>query len=435
MSEAQEPEVDDEEPGVDDEETTPEETDETPGPDIGESFGPGERDVDPRDDPDAQAPEDAPLLELDGVDVHYSDAPLSVRVLPQSLLDRLGWQEHPVKAVTDVDLDVDDEDVVALVGESGSGKTTLGRTAIGLQEPTDGEVRYKGYDIEAVENGEFGSELRYEQVRKGLQIIHQDSSAALNPYRTIRSTLSEPLKLWYPELDLNDRYERMVTMLRTTGVTPAEEYIDRYPHELSGGEKQRVAIIRAMLVEPELILADEVVSALDVSLRIDIMDLLMELQELFGTSYIFISHNLTNARYLAAQSDGEIAVMYLGNIVERGPAREVIEEPKHPYTQILKWASLPLDPDAARATIEEESPIMMDGSPDPEHPPSGCRFHEACPKARVACTEEKPEMLNEDGDEDHTAMCFREDPNHAYWNSEPYHEEGEVAIPGVDDDA
>lgn len=374
-------------------------------------------------DKEQSVPADAPLLELDDVSVHFSDEPLIERVLPKSVLNRFGMGEPAVQAVTDISLEINDNDIVALVGESGSGKTTLGRTAVGLEEPTDGEVRYKGYELGATTRGEYGSEMRREDLRKGLQIIHQDSSAALNSYRTVRSILSEPLKLWYPELDLNDRYERIISMLKTTGVTPAAEYIDRYPHELSGGEKQRVAIIRAMLLEPDVILADEIVSALDVSLRVDIMDLLLDLQDSFGTSYLFISHNLTNARYIANKADGEIAVMYHGNIVEKGPADEVIENPKHPYTKILKWASLPLDPDAARATIQEESPIMTDEAPNPQQPPSGCRFREACPKARETCSLEKPTMLRDNSD--HVALCFREDPDHEYWNSEPVHDEEE----------
>jgi peptide/nickel transport system ATP-binding protein len=370
--------------------------------------------------------DDAPLLELENVTVEYEDSPLIEDVLPQSIIDRLGMGEEPVRAVDDVSLEVGEEDVVVLIGESGSGKTSLGRTAVGLQEPTDGTVRYRGYDIEEVEAGRHTDEILYEDVRRALQIIHQDADAALNPYRTIRSQLSEPLKLWYPEMDMNDRTERILSMLRTTGVEPAEEYMDRYPHELSGGEKQRIAIIRAMLVEPDLILADEVVSALDVSLRVDVMDLLLDLQEMFGTSFLFVSHNLTNARYIADKADGRIAVMYLGRIVEIGSPEEVIDDPKHPYTQILRWASLPLDPTEARETITEDSPVMTDEAPDPQNIPSGCRFHEACPKAREACQREDPDLV---GDDDHRAACFRELEDHEYWSSESIHErEGDIPL-------
>ena len=222
-------------------------------------------------------------------------------------------------------------------------------------------------------------------------------------------------------MDINDRYERIVSMLRTTGVTPAREYMNRYPHELSGGEKQRVAIIRAMLVEPDVILADEVVSALDVSLRVDVMNLLLELQAEFGTSYIFVSHNLTNARYFAQKAGGRIAVMYLGRIVEIGSVDEVLENPKHPYTKILKWASLPLHPAEARETVTEPSPIVDETPPDPTNVPDGCRFHPSCPMAHEVCQRRRPDLVSEE-DGDHVASCFREVPNHEYWNSAPIHD-------------
>ena len=175
-------------------------------------------------------------------------------------------------------------------------------------------------------------------------------------------------------------------------------------------------------------LADEVVGALDVSLRVDIMNLLLDLQEMFDTSFLFVSHNLTNARYMASKADGRIAVMYLGRIVEIGPAEEVINNPKHPYTKILRWASLPLDPEEGRKTIRDPPPVMTDDAPDPQHVPEGCRFHPACPKAREVCAEEDPEFLSEAGDE-HVAQCFREDPDHEYWNDRRLHdEEPEVQI-------
>lgn len=370
---------------------------------------------------------DEPVLELENVSVEFKEEPLIEQAMPQSIVDRFDLGEDPVQAVNDVSIELGEEDVLVLLGESGSGKTTLGRTAIGIQEPTEGSVKYRGYDVQDVEDGRHSGEIYYEDVRRALQIIHQDSNAALNPYRTIRATLSEPLKLWFPDLDVNDRNERILSMLRTTGITPAEDYMDRYPHELSGGEQQRVAIIRAMLLEPDVILADEVVSALDVSLRIDIMNLLLELQDMFGTSFIFISHNLTNARYFSDRADGRIAVMYLGRIVEIGSADEVIENPKHPYTQILKWASLPLDPVEGRETIAEPTPVMTTETPDPANPPSGCRFHPACPKAREACRRDDPELMSEDTDE-HLAACFRQAPDHEYWDSEPLHDE-EKEIP------
>ena len=371
---------------------------------------------------------DDPVLSLDDVTVDFKDEPLIEQALPDAIVERFDMGEEPLRALDDISLELSEEDALVLVGESGSGKSTLGRTAIGLEEPTAGTVEYQGYDIEGVRNGEYAGEVKFEDVRRALQIVHQDPGSALNPYRTVRSTLSQPLKLWYPDMDLNDRRERIRRMLQTVGITPAEEYMERYPHELSGGEKQRIAIIRAMLVEPDVILLDEVVSALDVSLRVDVMDLLLELQDMFGTSYIFISHNLTNARYFADKADGRIAVMYLGNIVEIGGVEDVIGNPKHPYTKILKWASLPLDPREGRETIPEESPVVSEEPPDPTDPPSGCRFHAACPKAREACRNERPPLESEDDSEDHLAACFRELPDHEYWDSESIHEE-DVELP------
>jgi peptide/nickel transport system ATP-binding protein len=379
-------------------------------------------DVDGSDDGAVTDADDEPVVELDDVTVEYEDPPLVEDILPESILERFGLTEEPVRAVDDVSLEVEEEDVVVLIGESGSGKTTLGRTAVGLEDPTSGSVRYRGYDTEAAERGEYGQEMLHEDVQRNLQIIHQDADAALNPYRTIRSQLAEPLKLWYPDLDLRDRTERILQMLRTVGVQPAEEYMDRYPHELSGGEKQRVTIIRAMMLEPDLIVADEVVGALDVSLRVDIMNLLLDLQDMFGTSFLFVSHNLTNARFMAKKADGRIAVMYLGRIVEIGPVDEVLNNPQHPYTQILRWASLPLDPDDARKTITEESPVMTNEAPDPQDIPTGCRFQDACPKAREACLEEDPELFETDDDR-HQVACLRSLDDHEYWDSESIHDE------------
>jgi peptide/nickel transport system ATP-binding protein len=378
---------------------------------------------------DAADGDDETLLELDDVTVEYKDTPLVEQALPDSLVERFGMGEDPVSALDEVSLEIEEEDVIVLVGQSGSGKSTLGRTAIGLEEPTSGSVRYEGFDLQDIEAGHHTGEVLFQDVRRSLQIVHQDPSAALNPYRTVRSILSQPLKLWYPDLDMGDRRERIRQMLETTGITPAKEYMTRYPYELSGGEKQRVAIIRAMLVEPDLILADEVVSALDVSLRIDIMDLLLDLQDMFGTSYLFVSHNLTDARYFAQKADGRIAVMYMGNIVEIGSADEVLNDPKHPYTKILKWASLPIDPEKGRETIDDESPMMVDEQPDPTDPPSGCRFHKACPKAHEACREQDPEFYPEDGD--HVAACFRELEDHEYWDTESIHG-GDTEIPTID---
>jgi peptide/nickel transport system ATP-binding protein len=368
------------------------------------------------------------LLSLEDLRVHFSEETAVMEALPGGIKRRMGWEPGAIRAVDGVSLDIEESDVVAIVGESGSGKTTLGKTAVGLQTPTAGSVKYRGHDIDELrENGETDG-VSFADARKALQIVHQDPGAALNPYRTIMASLREPLNRWYPELNPADAQKRIFNLFEECGLTPVEEYEDRYPHELSGGEKQRVTLIRAMLVEPDLILADEPVSALDPSLRVDLMDLMLELQETFETSFLFISHNLEHTRYFASQADGRLGVMYLGELVEFGPVEEVLQNPKHPYTQILKWATLPIHPDEARATLEQESPLRGSEAPDAENPPSGCRFHTRCPKAREACVDQTPDLLT-GGDGAHRAACYREDPDHEYWDTEPLAEDGEREIP------
>jgi peptide/nickel transport system ATP-binding protein len=346
---------------------------------------------------------------MDDVEVHFQQE--------DGLLSRLLGNTETVYAVDGVDLDIYENDVVALVGESGCGKTTLGKTAIGVQRPTGGSVSYRDQDVWATRDDGAG-DLPWSEVRQSLQIIHQDPGSSLNPNRNVHETLSAPLRNAQPDLSFKDRRKRILGMLEYVGLTPPEDYADRYPHQLSGGEKQRVALVRALFMNPDLILADEAVSALDVSLRVEMMDLMLELQDRFDTSYLFISHNLENARYLAGRVDGRIGVMYLGNLVEVGPAEEVVRNPKHPYTRILRWSTAELDP----GQEVEEPPIRGIDIPDPVDPPSGCPFQTRCPKAREHCTEEYP-SLREDGAGDHGVACFRErDADHPYWESDPVEE-------------
>lgn len=368
-----------------------------------------------------------PVLSMEEVGVTYSDESALIGALPGRLKERLGLTGG-VRAVEDVSLDVYEEDLVAVVGESGSGKTTLGKTAVALQQPTSGTVNYRGYDVWEVKRQTRVDGLFYEDVRKALQIVHQNAAGALNPYRTVMSNLRQPLDHWFPEMTGADKRERILDLFRATGLTPALEYEDRYPHELSGGEQQRAVLVRAMLLEPDLIFADEPVAALDTSLRVEIMDLMLELQDQFGTSFLVVSHNLEHARYLAARAGGRIAIMYLGEIVEIGPAEDVIENPKHPYTKVLKWATLPAHPDSARAALAAEMPLREFEPSDIGDPPSGCRFHPRCPKARTACREESP-ALDATGDAGHRAACFREQSSPEYDRSEPLGEADEGDIP------
>jgi peptide/nickel transport system ATP-binding protein len=362
-----------------------------------------------------------PVLSMDDVSVHFHQSSLVEQFVPDRIKRRFGLEDNneTVHAVDNVSIDIEENDVVALVGESGCGKTTLGKTAVALQRPTSGSIRYKGHDLWDLYDGKVDADIGFEQIRRALQIIHQDPGSALNPNRTIQATLSAPMERWNPELTFRDRRERVLRLLERVGLTPAEDYADRYTHQLSGGEQQRVALIRALMLEPDVILADEAVSALDVSLRIEIMDLMLDLQEAFNTSYVFVSHNLSNARYLAGQADGSIAVMYLGHIVEYGPAEEVIRDPQHPYTKVLKWATPELDPDLAAESMRADTPMRGIDIPDATNPPTGCRFHTRCPEAREACTENDPGMFPADTSPVHGAACYRLADQHEYWNSPP----------------
>ncbi|ESP89367.1 oligopeptide/dipeptide ABC transporter ATP-binding protein [Candidatus Halobonum tyrrellensis] len=360
------------------------------------------------------------VVSLRDVEVHFES---------DSGLFGFGGDADVVKAVDGVSLDVPENDIVALVGESGCGKTTLGKTAIGVQRPTGGSVHYEGQDVWKAKDREGDVSIPHEEIRQSLQIIHQDPGASLNPNKTVQHTLSAPLRIRKPGMDTFERRDRIHEMLSRVGMEPPDDYAKRFPHQLSGGEKQRVALIRALLMNPDLILADEAVSALDVSLRIDMMDLMLELQDEFGTSFLFISHNLSNASYIAGKADGRIGIMYLGELVEIGPIDEVLGNPQHPYTRALMWATPNLDPD-----IEDppDSPLRRIDVPDPRNPPSGCRFHTRCPEAREVCTTESPDLYA-DGASDAEAACFRVLDDHEYWDSPELDEEGDDRTDLVDE--
>lgn len=322
-------------------------------------------------------------------------------------------ENETVRAVDGVDLDIRENEVVALVGESGCGKTTLGKAAIGLQRPTSGSVRYCGQDIWETRRGTANGDIPFREIRQALQIIHQDPGASLNPNKRVVESLERPLKKWKPGLSREKRQARILAMLDRVGMTPPTDYAYRYPHQLSGGEAQRVALVRTLLMNPELVLADEAISALDVSLRVEMMDLMLELQEAFNTSYLFISHDLSNARYLAEKSGGRIGVMYLGELVEIGPVDQIVHDPQHPYTQVLMWATPELELDDGS---RERPPVRSIDIPDPKNPPEGCRFHTRCPKAREACTRTPPSFDIDGGGE---VTCYRADADHQYWESTP----------------
>jgi peptide/nickel transport system ATP-binding protein len=278
-----------------------------------------------------------------------------------------------VKAVDGVSMDLREGGTLALVGESGCGKTTVGKGILQLLRPTGGTVRFQ--DIELTGLGSRAMR----GYRKGLQIIFQDPFASMNPRMLVGDIVGEGLQALGLEPDRGKRRERVRSLLDQVGMSP--EAADRYPHELSGGQRQRICIARALAVEPKVIVCDEPTSALDVSVQAQILNLLEQLQDKMGLSYLFITHNISVVSYLAH----EVAVMYLGRIVERGTVAEVLDDPCHPYTKALLSAVPSVDKDRRREVIRLEGDM-----PSPSNPPAGCHFHPRCPEAEPACTDAYP---------------------------------------------
>jgi oligopeptide transport system ATP-binding protein len=279
-----------------------------------------------------------------------------------------GGVVNQVRAVEDVSFWIKRGETLGLVGESGCGKTTVGRMVLRLLEPTAGSVRFEGRDLQAIGR----SELR--QVRRRMQIVFQDPYSSLNPRRTVGDAIGEPL--FVHRLARGTEVERRVGQLLERVGLPAS-YRNRYPHEFSGGQRQRVCIARALALGPELIVCDEAVSALDISIQAQILNLLSDLQDEFKLTYLFISHNLNVVRHIADR----IAVMYLGNLVEVADAERLFAAPQHPYTRALLSANPLPDPDAPL------SPVLLQGElPSPLNPPSGCRFHTRCPSVFQPCS-------------------------------------------------
>lgn len=300
------------------------------------------------------------------------------------LLSRLGGR---VTAVDDVSFSIEEGGTLGLVGESGCGKSTTGRCVIRLVEPTSGGVFFEGEDVRRLR----GKALK--RFRRDAQIVFQDPYASLNPRMTIGETVSEPLVIHGIGTRL-ERRRRVQDLLETVGLNP--EHLSRYPHEFSGGQRQRIGIARALALNPRFIVCDEPVSALDVSIQAQIVNLLEHLQSDLGLAYLFITHDLSVVRHVSQT----VAVMYLGRIVETGAVKLLYEQPHHPYTQSLLSAA-PV-PDPARRRRSER--IVLEGdTADPTDLPSGCRFRTRCPVARPACSEEEP-PLREVGPA-HSAAC------------------------------
>lgn len=281
-----------------------------------------------------------------------------------------------VQAVDDVNFDIYEGETLGLVGESGCGKSTTGRTIIQLYRPTSGKVYYQDKDLTTMK----GEDLRH--LRRFMQIIFQDPYASLNPRMTVGDIVGEPLEVHGLQKNKKRRRERVQELLRLVGLNPY--FINRYPHEFSGGQRQRIGVARALALNPEFIVCDEPISALDVSIQAQVVNLLEELQDKLGLTYLFIAHDLSMVRHISDRT----AVMYLGKIVELADREELYNHPLHPYTQALLSAVPVPDPIVEK---KRQRIILKGDVPSPVNPPAGCRFHPRCPLAQDICSEAEPE--------------------------------------------
>ncbi|OZS42424.1 murein tripeptide/oligopeptide ABC transporter ATP binding protein OppF [Photobacterium sanguinicancri] len=319
------------------------------------------------------------LLDIKDLKVHFNIAAKSAWPWAKPL---------KLKAVDGVDIRLYEGETLGVVGESGCGKSTFARAVIGLVEATEGSVVWLGQDLTKLQH----SALR--EKRKEIQMIFQDPLASLNPRMTVGEIIAEPLKTFFPELSEDEVKEQVKQMMTKVGLLP--NVINRYPHEFSGGQCQRIGIARALILKPKMIICDEPVSALDVSIQAQVVNLLKELQKEMGLSLVFIAHDLSVVKHISDR----VLVMYLGNAVEMGESDALFAEPKHPYTRALMSAVPIPDPELERnKTIQ-----LLEGElPSPINPPTGCVFRTRCPQATEACAQQRPSLK---GDDIHAVACL-----------------------------
>lgn len=317
------------------------------------------------------------ILEVNDLKKHF---PVKAGILQRNV--------GSIKAVDGLSFKVKKGETIGIVGESGCGKSTAGRTLIRLYEPTAGDIIFKGKNISKMSE----SELR-KTVRKDIQMVFQDPYASLNPRKTLKSILTEPMKT-HNMYSGKEREDKLDQLLDRVGFNPL--FINRYPHEFSGGQRQRIGIARALTLNPDLIIADEAVSALDVSIQAQIINLMKDLQDELGVTYVFISHDLSVVRHISDR----VGVMYLGKIMEFAPKKDIYEEPLHPYTQALLSAV----PTPRKKGVAPRERIILKGDlPSPANPPQGCVFHTRCPAATAMCSEKVPEFR--EVKKDHFVAC------------------------------